>query len=150
MQCCFLAKQKGVQTSIASMCSGTSFYLIFYPSLLLKKNIFFHLGKDVKKRCCIETWRLSFGFFWSGFFFLIDTFSIIENEGNETSKMSTYQHLFKLSKLYLVKCFWTIFIGFSLAAFRRNKRKLELAEKVETDLIQLKKRRQSHEKVSSC
>ncbi|NXP70790.1 TASP1 aspartase, partial [Ramphastos sulfuratus] len=35
---------------------------------------------------------------------------------------------------------------FSLAAFRRNKRKLELAEKVETDLIQLKKRRQSHEK----
>ncbi|XP_027750290.1 threonine aspartase 1 isoform X3 [Myiozetetes cayanensis] len=36
--------------------------------------------------------------------------------------------------------------GFSLAAFKRNKRKLELAEKVETDLIQLKKRRQSHEK----
>ncbi|KFV18377.1 Threonine aspartase 1 [Tauraco erythrolophus] len=35
---------------------------------------------------------------------------------------------------------------FSLAAFKRNKRKLELAEKVETDLIQLKKRRQSHEK----
>uniref|UniRef100_A0A8C0ZH00 Threonine aspartase 1-like n=1 Tax=Cyanistes caeruleus TaxID=156563 RepID=A0A8C0ZH00_CYACU len=39
---------------------------------------------------------------------------------------------------------------FSLAAFKRNKRKLELAEKVETDLIQLKKRRQSNEKVSSC
>ncbi|XP_068009247.1 threonine aspartase 1 isoform X2 [Melanerpes formicivorus] len=39
--------------------------------------------------------------------------------------------------------------GFSLAAFKRNKRKLELAEKVETDLIQLKKRRQSHEKGSS-
>ncbi|XP_069706247.1 threonine aspartase 1 isoform X5 [Phaenicophaeus curvirostris] len=37
--------------------------------------------------------------------------------------------------------------GFSLAAFKRNKRKLELAEKVETDLIQLKKRRQSNEKV---
>ncbi|XP_053917479.1 threonine aspartase 1 isoform X3 [Cuculus canorus] len=36
---------------------------------------------------------------------------------------------------------------FSLAAFKRNKRKLELAEKVETDLIQLKKRRQSNEKV---
>ncbi|XP_048698573.1 threonine aspartase 1 isoform X2 [Caretta caretta] len=36
--------------------------------------------------------------------------------------------------------------GFSLAAFKRNKRKLELAEKVETDLIQLKKRRQSSEK----
>ncbi|NXE35540.1 TASP1 aspartase, partial [Ptilorrhoa leucosticta] len=35
---------------------------------------------------------------------------------------------------------------FSLAAFKRNKRKLELAEKVETDLIQLKKRRQSNEK----
>ncbi|XP_043399962.1 threonine aspartase 1 isoform X4 [Chelonia mydas] len=35
---------------------------------------------------------------------------------------------------------------FSLAAFKRNKRKLELAEKVETDLIQLKKRRQSSEK----
>ncbi|NXP28297.1 TASP1 aspartase, partial [Scytalopus superciliaris] len=34
---------------------------------------------------------------------------------------------------------------FSLAAFKRNKRKLELAEKVETDLIQLKKRRQSNE-----
>uniref|UniRef100_A0A669P5N9 Threonine aspartase 1 n=1 Tax=Phasianus colchicus TaxID=9054 RepID=A0A669P5N9_PHACC len=38
--------------------------------------------------------------------------------------------------------------GFSLAAFKRNKRKLELAEKVETDLIQLKKRRQSSEKGS--
>ncbi|KAI1240383.1 hypothetical protein IHE44_0008802 [Lamprotornis superbus] len=37
-------------------------------------------------------------------------------------------------------------LGFSLAAFKRNKRKLELAEKVETDLIQLKKRRQSNEK----
>ncbi|XP_031454078.1 threonine aspartase 1 isoform X3 [Phasianus colchicus] len=37
---------------------------------------------------------------------------------------------------------------FSLAAFKRNKRKLELAEKVETDLIQLKKRRQSSEKGS--
>ncbi|XP_065538384.1 LOW QUALITY PROTEIN: threonine aspartase 1 [Lathamus discolor] len=37
---------------------------------------------------------------------------------------------------------------FSLAAFKRNKRKLELAEKVETDLIHLKKRRQSHEKGS--
>ncbi|XP_028927703.1 threonine aspartase 1 isoform X2 [Ornithorhynchus anatinus] len=36
--------------------------------------------------------------------------------------------------------------GFSLAAFKRNKRKLELAERVETDLIQLKKRRQSSEK----
>ncbi|XP_051469515.1 threonine aspartase 1 isoform X3 [Apus apus] len=36
--------------------------------------------------------------------------------------------------------------GFSLAAFKRNKRKLELAEKVETDLIHLKKRRQSNEK----
>ncbi|XP_074845465.1 threonine aspartase 1 isoform X2 [Carettochelys insculpta] len=35
---------------------------------------------------------------------------------------------------------------FSLAAFKRNKRKLELAEKVETDLIHLKKRRQSSEK----
>ncbi|NWR34374.1 TASP1 aspartase, partial [Tachuris rubrigastra] len=35
---------------------------------------------------------------------------------------------------------------FSLAAFKRNKRKLELAEKVETNLIQLKKRRQSNEK----
>ncbi|NXU51229.1 TASP1 aspartase, partial [Turnix velox] len=35
---------------------------------------------------------------------------------------------------------------FSLAAFKRNKRKLELAEKVETDLIHIKKRRQSHEK----
>ncbi|XP_056669857.1 threonine aspartase 1 isoform X11 [Monodelphis domestica] len=35
---------------------------------------------------------------------------------------------------------------FSLAAFKRNKRKLELAERVETDLIQLKKRRQSSEK----
>ncbi|NXC65653.1 TASP1 aspartase, partial [Anhinga anhinga] len=35
---------------------------------------------------------------------------------------------------------------FSLAAFKRNKRKLELAEKVETDLIQIKKRRQSNEK----
>ncbi|NXD23661.1 TASP1 aspartase, partial [Spelaeornis formosus] len=35
---------------------------------------------------------------------------------------------------------------FSLAAFKRNKRKLELAEKVETDLIHLKKRRQSNEK----
>ncbi|XP_077172322.1 threonine aspartase 1 isoform X3 [Paroedura picta] len=34
----------------------------------------------------------------------------------------------------------------SLAAFKRNKRKLELAEKVETDLFQLKKRRQSSEK----
>uniref|UniRef100_A0A8D0KP52 Taspase 1 n=1 Tax=Salvator merianae TaxID=96440 RepID=A0A8D0KP52_SALMN len=34
----------------------------------------------------------------------------------------------------------------SLAAFKRNKRKLELAEKVETDLFQLKKRRQSNEK----
>ncbi|KAG8584017.1 hypothetical protein GDO81_008637 [Engystomops pustulosus] len=34
----------------------------------------------------------------------------------------------------------------SLAAFKRNKRKLELAEKVETDYIQLKKRRQSSEK----
>ncbi|XP_052543364.1 threonine aspartase 1 isoform X5 [Tympanuchus pallidicinctus] len=38
--------------------------------------------------------------------------------------------------------------GFSLAAFKRNKRKLELAERVETDLIQLKKRRQSNEKGS--
>ncbi|XP_053917480.1 threonine aspartase 1 isoform X4 [Cuculus canorus] len=37
---------------------------------------------------------------------------------------------------------------FSLAAFKRNKRKLELAEKVETDLIQLKKRRQSNEKAA--
>ncbi|XP_042132269.1 threonine aspartase 1 isoform X3 [Peromyscus maniculatus bairdii] len=36
--------------------------------------------------------------------------------------------------------------GFSLAAFKRNKRKLELAEKVETDFIQLKKRRQSNAK----
>ncbi|XP_045837801.1 threonine aspartase 1 isoform X2 [Meles meles] len=35
---------------------------------------------------------------------------------------------------------------FSLAAFKRNKRKLELAERVETDFIQLKKRRQSSEK----
>ncbi|NXQ84001.1 TASP1 aspartase, partial [Nyctibius grandis] len=35
---------------------------------------------------------------------------------------------------------------FSLAAFKRNKRKLELAEKVETDLIQIKRRRQSNEK----
>ncbi|XP_015271141.1 PREDICTED: threonine aspartase 1, partial [Gekko japonicus] len=35
----------------------------------------------------------------------------------------------------------------SLAAFKRNKRKLELAEKVETDLFQLKKRRQSSEKL---
>uniref|UniRef100_A0A8C5MK28 Taspase 1 n=1 Tax=Leptobrachium leishanense TaxID=445787 RepID=A0A8C5MK28_9ANUR len=34
----------------------------------------------------------------------------------------------------------------SLAAFKRNKRKLELAEKVETDFMQLKKRRQSSEK----
>ncbi|XP_075060055.1 threonine aspartase 1 isoform X2 [Mixophyes fleayi] len=34
----------------------------------------------------------------------------------------------------------------SLAAFKRNKRKLELAEKVETDFIQFKKRRQSSEK----
>ncbi|XP_041420117.1 threonine aspartase 1 isoform X3 [Xenopus laevis] len=34
----------------------------------------------------------------------------------------------------------------SLAAFKRNKRKLELAEKVETDFIQYKKRRQSSEK----
>ncbi|XP_012495876.1 PREDICTED: threonine aspartase 1 [Propithecus coquereli] len=33
-----------------------------------------------------------------------------------------------------------------LAAFKRNKRKLELAERVETDFIQLKKRRQSSEK----
>nr|DBA27090.1 TPA: hypothetical protein GDO54_011269 [Pyxicephalus adspersus] len=33
-----------------------------------------------------------------------------------------------------------------LAAFKRNKRKLELAEKVETDFIQIKKRRQSSEK----
>ncbi|XP_072490577.1 threonine aspartase 1 isoform X3 [Notamacropus eugenii] len=37
---------------------------------------------------------------------------------------------------------------FSLAAFKRNKRKLELAERVETDLIQLKKRRQSSEKAA--
>ncbi|KAM4679651.1 LOW QUALITY PROTEIN: threonine aspartase 1 [Amazona ochrocephala] len=37
---------------------------------------------------------------------------------------------------------------FSLAAFKRNKRKLELAEKVETDLIHLKRRRQSNEKGS--
>uniref|UniRef100_A0A2K6UXK3 Threonine aspartase 1 n=1 Tax=Saimiri boliviensis boliviensis TaxID=39432 RepID=A0A2K6UXK3_SAIBB len=37
-------------------------------------------------------------------------------------------------------------VGFSLAAFKRNKRKLELAERVETDFIQLKKRRQSSEK----
>ncbi|XP_051000689.1 threonine aspartase 1 isoform X3 [Acomys russatus] len=36
---------------------------------------------------------------------------------------------------------------FSLAAFKRNKRKLELAERVETDFIQLKKRRQSSAKV---
>ncbi|XP_051039242.1 threonine aspartase 1 isoform X2 [Phodopus roborovskii] len=36
--------------------------------------------------------------------------------------------------------------GFSLAAFKRNKRKLELAERVETDFIQLKKRRQSSAK----
>nr|XP_048311399.1 threonine aspartase 1 isoform X3 [Myodes glareolus] len=36
--------------------------------------------------------------------------------------------------------------GFSLAAFKRNKRKLELAERVETDFIQLKKRRQSSTK----
>ncbi|XP_036274332.1 threonine aspartase 1 isoform X8 [Pipistrellus kuhlii] len=35
---------------------------------------------------------------------------------------------------------------FSLAAFKRNKRKLELAERVETDFIQLKKKRQSNEK----
>ncbi|XP_063104750.1 threonine aspartase 1 isoform X3 [Cavia porcellus] len=35
---------------------------------------------------------------------------------------------------------------FSLAAFKRNKRKLELAERVETDFIQMKKRRQSSEK----
>ncbi|XP_063172408.1 threonine aspartase 1 isoform X2 [Candoia aspera] len=34
----------------------------------------------------------------------------------------------------------------SLAAFKRNKRKLELAEKVETNLCQLKKRRQTSEK----
>ncbi|XP_034288282.1 threonine aspartase 1 isoform X2 [Pantherophis guttatus] len=34
----------------------------------------------------------------------------------------------------------------SLAAFKRNKRKLELAEKVETNLFQLKKRRQTSEK----
>ncbi|KAJ1156699.1 hypothetical protein NDU88_009417 [Pleurodeles waltl] len=34
----------------------------------------------------------------------------------------------------------------SVAAFKRNKRKLELAERVETDFIQLKKRRQSSEK----
>ncbi|KQK85023.1 threonine aspartase 1 isoform X1 [Amazona aestiva] len=38
---------------------------------------------------------------------------------------------------------------FSLAAFKRNKRKLELAEKVETDLIHLKRRRQSNEKIRS-
>ncbi|KAM7124941.1 threonine aspartase 1 isoform 4-T4 [Molossus nigricans] len=38
---------------------------------------------------------------------------------------------------------------FSLAAFKRNKRKLELAERVETDFIQLKKRRQSNEKNDS-
>uniref|UniRef100_A0A7N5K927 Threonine aspartase 1 n=1 Tax=Ailuropoda melanoleuca TaxID=9646 RepID=A0A7N5K927_AILME len=37
---------------------------------------------------------------------------------------------------------------FSLAAFKRNKRKLELAERVETDFIQLKKRRQSNEKAA--
>nr|XP_060467831.1 threonine aspartase 1 isoform X4 [Panthera onca] len=37
---------------------------------------------------------------------------------------------------------------FSLAAFKRNKRKLELAERVETDFIQLKKRRQSSEKAA--
>ncbi|XP_017174801.1 threonine aspartase 1 isoform X6 [Mus musculus] len=36
--------------------------------------------------------------------------------------------------------------GFSLAAFKRNKRKLELAERVETDFIQLKRRRQSSAK----
>ncbi|CAH6787799.1 Tasp1 [Phodopus roborovskii] len=36
---------------------------------------------------------------------------------------------------------------FSLAAFKRNKRKLELAERVETDFIQLKKRRQSSAKL---
>ncbi|KAI2594098.1 taspase 1, partial [Homo sapiens] len=35
---------------------------------------------------------------------------------------------------------------FSLAAFKRNKRKLELAERVDTDFMQLKKRRQSSEK----
>ncbi|XP_043912146.1 threonine aspartase 1 isoform X2 [Protopterus annectens] len=34
---------------------------------------------------------------------------------------------------------------FSVAAFKRNKRKLELAEKVETELIHCKKRRQSFE-----
>ena len=40
--------------------------------------------------------------------------------------------------------------GFSLAAFKRNKRKLELAERVETDFIQLKRRRQSSAKVRRC
>ena len=41
-------------------------------------------------------------------------------------------------------------VGFSLAAFKRNKRKLELAERVETDFIQLKRRRQSSAKVRRC
>ncbi|MBN3320246.1 TASP1 aspartase, partial [Atractosteus spatula] len=38
---------------------------------------------------------------------------------------------------------------FSLSAFKRNKRKMELAEKVETEFIQTKKRRQSSENVSN-
>ncbi|XP_034352015.1 threonine aspartase 1 isoform X6 [Arvicanthis niloticus] len=40
----------------------------------------------------------------------------------------------------------TMTTRFSLAAFKRNKRKLELAERVETDFIQLKRRRQSSAK----
>lgn len=44
----------------------------------------------------------------------------------------------------------TMTTRFSLAAFKRNKRKLELAERVETDFIQLKRRRQSSAKVRRC
>ncbi|XP_028611003.1 threonine aspartase 1 isoform X2 [Grammomys surdaster] len=40
----------------------------------------------------------------------------------------------------------TMTTRFSLAAFKRNKRKLELAERVESDFIQLKRRRQSSTK----
>lgn len=56
-------------------------------------------------------------------------------------------HLPHCPNIYQMSFLMFFFIGFSLAAFKRNKRKLELAERVETDFIQLKKRRQSSEKV---
>lgn len=53
---------------------------------------------------------------------------------------------------YVERLNWTVLFlpaEFSLSAYRRNKRKMELAENMEAEHIQTKKRRQSSETVSA-